>query len=388
MVFTWFINYPDVINGSIKLVAINSPKLLVAKTEGKLQELLVDNEQEVKQGQPLAFLQSIGNHRQVLLLQENMNSIQSYIVKDSLEILLIKPLPSFDHLGELQSSYQDFQNNLKETLQLLSEGYYQKKKQALQKDLSYLSALQSNTQKQHELIKQDFDLQQMEYQANESLARDKVIAQLELNQNKSKLLSKEQSLEQMAAEIINNSMAKESKKKEMLDLQKYVTDEQQKFKSAFFSLQSQIAEWLQQYVVVAPENGKVLFSSFFQENQLLTNGQELFYIQPPQSHYYGQMLTSQTGLGKLKTGQKVIIRLESYPSTEFGYLSGTIEYISNIPTSRDSFLIKVNLPKGLNTNYNKTILFRNNLDARAEVLTDNRRLFERFIGQLKNLTAR
>lgn len=386
--FTWFIKYPDVIKASLKLVAINAPKLLVAKTEGKLQRLLVINEQEVTKGQPLAFMQSTASHQQVISLQNWINSIEAFIIKDSLEVLLTNQLPLFNELGEIQPTYQDFQSTLKETLQILADGYYQQKGHALQKDMLYLSALQTNTQKQKQLVKQDYELQQIEYKANELLAKEKVIAPLELNQNKSRVISKEQGLEQISAQLINNNLLEQNKKKEILELQKYVIDQQQKFRSALFMLKSKIAEWMQQYIIIAPENGKVLFTSFLQENQLLAYEQELFYIQPLRSSYYGQMTASQIGLGKIKIGQKVLIRVESYPSNEFGYLTGIVNYISAMPTSKDSFLIKVDLPQGLQTNYNKTIYFRNNLMAGAEVITDSRKLFDRFLGQLKDITKR
>jgi multidrug resistance efflux pump len=388
LAFTWFIKYPDIVKGSVKLVAIDAPKLLVAKTEGKLQKLVVVNEQDVEQGQPLAFLQSTADPQQVILLRNEISAIEPFILRDSLEIVLNKSFPAFDQLGGIQGAYEDFQGTLKETIQLLANGYYQQKKKALQRDLYYLTAIQTNTREQQDLIKQDVDLQQKEYVANESLAKDKVIAPLELNQNKSKVIGKQQSLAQMNAQMINNSIAEQAKRKEMLDLQKYVTDQQLKFRSSLFTLKSKVEEWIQQYVIIAPEKGKVLFTSFLQENQLLTSGQELFYLQPHQSLYYGQMLASQTGLGKIKTGQRVLIRVESFPSNEFGYLTGRVSYISTIPTARDSFLIKVDLPRGLETNYNKTIFFRNGLMAGAEVLTDNRRLFDRFLGQLKDLGRR
>lgn len=80
-----------------------------------------------------------------------------------------------------------------------------------------------------------------------------------------------------------------------------------------------------------------------------------------------------------------MIKVESYPSNEFGYLAGTVSYISNIPNRRDSFLIKVDLPRGLETNYGKTIFFRNGLTAGAEIITDSRRLFDRLTGQLKQV---
>ncbi len=388
LAFTWFIKYPDVIKGSLKLTAINPPKLLIAKTEGKLQKLLVSNEQEVEVGQALAYIQATASHQQVLDLQNRIKNIVPAINKDSLDVLQSSPFPIYNELGELQAAYQDFQNTFKETLQVLGNGYYQKKRQALGTDLQYLNSVQVNIQRQQQLSKQDFELQQKEYSANELLAKENVIAPLELNQNKSRVIGKEQGVAQMSALLINNSISEHNKRKEILDLQKAMTDQQQKFSSALFILKSKIEDWVVHYVVVAPEKGKVLFSSFLQENQFLTIGQELFYIQPSQSQYYGQMLAAQTGLGKIKPGQRVIIRVESYPSTEFGYLRGKVVYISNIPTAKDSFLIKVDLTTGLNTNYNKTILFRNNLNAQAEVMTDDRKLFDRFIGQLKDITKR
>ena len=388
LAFTWFIKYPDVIKGSLKLVAINAPKLLVSKTEGKLQRLLVTNEQEVRQGQPLAFLQSTADHQQVLALRDQLSHIEPFVLREDLSILSSNPIPVYGRLGEVQSLYQDFQNTLKETVQVLEGGYYRKKQEALRKDLDYLSAIEVNRQRQQQLVKADYELQKKEFIANDSLAKDKIIAPLELNQIESKVLNKEQAFRQIAAQAINDSITEQNKKKEIMDLQKSIADQQQKFRSAFFTLQSKVEDWVQQYVLVAPETGKVLFTSFLQENQLLSPDQELFYIQPEQSFYYGQMMVSQNGLGKIRAGQKVIIRVESYPSSEFGFLTGKIDYISNIPTSKDSFLIKVVLNNGLNTNYKKIIYFRNNLLAQAEIQTDNRKLIDRFWGQLKDMTKR
>lgn len=388
LAFTRFIKYPDIIRGTMKLTAINAPKLLVAKTEGKLDKLLVKNDQNVVINQPLAFLQSTADHMQVIALQNWIRQVQPLIIKDSLEILLINPLPFFDQLGELQSEYQSFQNTSKETLQILNNGYYQTKKKALLKNLQYLSSIQNNAQQQQQLLKQDYELQQQEYNANETLAKEKIIAPIELNQNKSKVIIKEQGLRQMAAQLINNNITAHNKQLEILDLHKYIVDQEQKFRSELFNLKSKVEMWIQQYEIIAPENGKVLFTSFLQENQLLSLGEELFYIQPPQSTYYGQLLVSQIGLGKIKPGQKVLIRVESYPSNEFGYITGVVNYISNIPTAKDSFLIKVDLPNGLQTNYHKTILFRNNLVANAEVMTNSLKLFDRLIGQLREAISR
>jgi HlyD family secretion protein len=384
----WFIQYPDVLKGSMKLAAINAPKLTIAQKEGKLQKLLVVNNQEVTAGQPMAFLESTASHEQVLLLQKWITAIEQPVLQGDLDIIKRLSLPFLNELGEIQTAYQEFQNSLKETAQLLGNGYYQQKKKVLQQDMDYLVALKANTQRQKQLLERDYELQQIEYNAKRSLAEDKIVAPLELNQDKSRVLNKEQGLEQMEARVIDNSMSAHNKRKEMLELQKSILEVEQKFSSSLLTLKSVLLEWMRQYIITAPVTGKVLFASFLQENQLVGSGQELFYVQPPQNTYYGELSMPQTGFGKVKDGQQVLIRVESFPSAEFGYLTGTVSYISSMPNRRDSFLIKVELPKGLQTNYGKTIFFRNNLSAQAEVITDDRRLSERLFGHLEQTIKR
>ena len=258
----------------------------------------------------------------------------------------------------------------------------------MEKDVQYLTSLKTNTKDQKQLLEQDQQLQQKEYNAYEILAKDKVIAPLELNQYKSKLIAKNQSLQQMDAQITNSDMNKHEKEKELLDLQKTIMDEEQKFHSALLDLKSQVESWMQQYVLIAPENGNILFISSLQENEWINNNQTLFYIQPNQTQFYAEIMIGQRGFGKIRKGQKVMIKADSYPSEEFGYLKGIVNYISAIPNNRDSFLVKVNLSNGLQTNYNHKIFFRNNLSAQAEIITDNRKLFDRLAGQLRQIGNR
>lgn len=388
LVITWFIKYPDIINGSTKLVALNAPKLVSSKVEGKLIKLFVTNEERVHTGQHLGYMESTADYEQVLKLQNWIDQTIVATQNSNYTVLVSQPLPTLFDLGELQSSYQDFQNQLTETKQILSSGYYQKKRYALEKDLQYIASLKKTTYEQQKLLEQDQQLQKKEYDAYASLAKDKIIAPLELNQYKSKLIAKEQSLKQVNTQLTNSDMATHSKEKEILDLQKTILDEQQKFNSSLLDLKSQVEKWIQQYVLIAPEEGKILFASSLQENELITNGQSLFYIQPRQTQFYAQLMTAQKGFGKIKVGQRVIIKVESYPSEEYGYIKGIVNYISNIPSRRDSFLVKVTLPEGLTTNYKKEIFFRNDLSAKAEIITDNRKLFDRLTGQLKQIWER
>ncbi|HEV7779972.1 MAG TPA: HlyD family efflux transporter periplasmic adaptor subunit [Chitinophagaceae bacterium] len=378
----FFIKSPDLVKGSVRIAAVNTPKMLTTKASGRLEKLFVSNGDLVKKDQLIANIQNTALHDQVLQLQQWIAVIESSMTNGDLGILSSQPLPLLNQLGELQPAYQDFQTTVKETMQVLPDGYYQKKRQSLAMDIQYQQLLQQNLDNQKAVQKADYDLTEKEYHANQQLAEEKVIAPIELDQIKSKLLNKEQSLKQMSSQMINSDLSRNNKTKELLDLQKYVTDQAQIFRSGLLILKSKIGEWEQKYIITSPADGRIEFTSFLQENQLLQNDQELFFVQSPGNKFYAEMKAGQNSFGKIKNGQQVLIRLQSYPSTEYGYISGRISYISSMPSQRDSFLIKVELPDGLKTNFDKDILFRNNLLASAEVITENKRLIQRLFGRL------
>ena len=254
--------------------------------------------------------------------------------------------------------------------------------------MEYLHELRRHAQAQKELQQEDIALQEKEYHAFEQLAKEKVIATLELNQYKSKLLGKAQGLDQLDAQITGIDISSHGKITELLDLQKEIVDCRQQFRSSLLQLKSQVEEWIKLYVLVAADSGRVIFASTLIENQLITIGQPIFYIQSDNSTYYLELMVSHRGFGKIRDGQKVIVHVDGFPSDEFGTLLATISYISPIPGRTDSFSLKASLPNGLNTSYGKSILFTNSLSAKADIITANRRLIHRFAGRLKDVFYR
>lgn len=124
---TWFIRYPDIINGSARLVALDPPKLITSKVEGKLLKLFVANEQLVQKGQHLGYMESTAEYKEVITLQRWVDTIIRSTENNNDDILVSYPLPELPDLGELQTNYQSFQDELAETRQTLTTGYYEKK---------------------------------------------------------------------------------------------------------------------------------------------------------------------------------------------------------------------------------------------------------------------
>lgn len=385
---TFFIYYPDIIKAPAKISGVNAPKLLVSKVNGKLAQLAVANETAVSKGTVIAIFESTADHEQILTLKAWIDKTEAPVIMSDLTTLQTHPLPMLTRLGEVQPAYLDFQNTLIQTLQTLKDGFFQQKIASLHKDIEYLRQTESSIAKQKELLQQEYVLQKKEYEMNERLALEGVIAPIDFSREKAKVLAKEQNIEQVKTMMINNTILMHSKYQALAEVEKTMADQKQSFQAALLTLKSKLLEWIQRFIVIAPEDGRIQYVSFLEENQMLTLGQELFYLVPREGQFFAEVAASQDNFGKVKLNQDVIIKLAGYPHHEFGTLKGQVAYIPNVPLGDSMFLIKVDLPNGLTTTYNKTLLYRSNLLGQAEIITDNQKLSDKILHRFYKLLER
>lgn len=88
--------------------------------------------------------------------------------------------------------------------------------------------------------------------------------------------------------------------------------------------------------------------------------------------------------GKVKSGQRVLIRFANYPDQEFGLVNGRVAGISLVP-AEDNYRVEIELPDGLRTNYGKELPVSQEMQATAEIVTEDLRLIERFFQPLKKI---
>nr|MCU0340844.1 HlyD family secretion protein [Spirosomataceae bacterium] len=286
-------------------------------------------------------------------------------------------IPPFFELGELQKSYQTFQEAFIRTKAFVGSGAAFQKKGILSNDLVQMQALETHLQRQLHDQKSDLSLVESDLKMNEKLLAEKVISRTEYRQALSKFLNKKQSVEQSESQLKNNQLTQNQKQQEMLELERTIGEQQNTFLQSLRALKSDIEAWKQRYQALAPTTGKVTFVQTIQEGQALKTGQELFYVLPHGAGFGGEMNIGQYNLGKVKVGQEVIVKLNSYPFEQFGTVRGRLSYISDLP--RDStYWARVTFPQGLKTSNQRTVPFRNGLLATAEIITEDRSLFEQF----------
>jgi hypothetical protein len=87
------------------------------------------------------------------------------------------------------------------------------------------------------------------------------------------------------------------------------------------------------------------------------------------------------GAGKVKKGQKVLVKLDAYPHDEFGFLEGIITEM--VPVAIDNYYrANVQLTNGLITNEGKTLPIQPLLQGSAEIMLDDKKLSNRIFGTL------
>src|SRR6185503_15900337 len=335
------IRYPDIVDATLKIDSPNSPKPVVAKIPGKLVALLVKENETVTAGQPLAYLESTANHEKVLGLLGNLKGLQLQVLQNkSVNTSLFNEADNIQ-FGKLQTAYQQFYQEYLAYKSSVNDGFFIQKRGYLEKDLNFLSAQQKQLNAEKTIEQKDFDIESDEYAMHKKLADQKVETPAELRQEESKLLAKKSPLVQTESALITNNNSYAAKQSDILQLDNQLQEEKAKFLQALNSLISNAEDWKSKYVLTASQSGRVAFAGIVQENQVLAPNQEVFYVNPGNEQFFGEMTIPQNSMGKVKEGQEVLVKLKSYPFEEYGMIRGRINYIAEVPYKDSVFISKV-----------------------------------------------
>ena len=88
--------------------------------------------------------------------------------------------------------------------------------------------------------------------------------------------------------------------------------------------------------------------------------------------------------GKIKAGQKVLIRLYSFPESEFGFIEGEVKNISFEDLINGEYIATINFPKDLKTNKDYILPSEGTFEGKATFITKDIRLIERIIRTVNN----
>lgn len=369
------IKYPNKVSAMLKINAINAPKVVVNRQAGKITRILALENQRVLKDEALAYMESTADPEQVISLLNILNSLRQTEQSEKTDLNSINA-PNYLNLGELQSSYQTFYQAYINFKGSDNNGINLKKRKFLLSEIENLNSQNLKIKQNYSLQKQELVIAKNQYEKYRILSDKKVISQTEMDQQEAYYLSKQQPINMTENSILSTSAAVVAREKEISELDNQMREERMEFIQSLNSLISDIDAWKRLYIISSPTDGKVVFASSLQENQYLDDNRELFYINPGNESYFGEMNIAQNNMAKIKAGQKVQIRLRSYPSQEFGFLDGTITSMSAIPVKDSIFLSQVRL---IRTPKDSLIHLKPGMIADAEIITEDQSILKRIL---------
>jgi len=390
-VFGWLVRYPDIVSGQISINANNAPLKLIANTNGRLKLRGIESMDEVKEGQILAYIENPTNPISVT----HIDSLLKLYNPNSDDILNVRQkLPRNLSLGELNDKYYAFVNSLQEFANYRQDKLLEKQV----KNYTILSDQQRNSiataSKRVEMAKNSLVYVHKFYSRDSALYAKKVISESELDKTEMSYLSSKDALQNAINNLINakQNLHQTDARIQELDIQKPEKEKELQIAliSAYNDLIDNIQSWEQRYVFKASFGGKVQFMKFYNENQFVQAGEPIFAIVPKEEKAFGQVFLPAHGSGKIKIGQEVIVKLDNFPYLEYGSITGRINSISlttNVTKTEksdiDTYMVLIDFPNQLKTNYGTKLDFKAEAKGSAEIVTNDRRLIERLFDNLK-----
>ena len=383
---SWFVKYPDVVAAEATITTVVPSQKEYSKMTGQVDALLVKSGEIVKENQVLAVIESTANYKDVYRLKDVLDTIHARGTSFEFPIDSIPIL----ELGEIEVAYAVFENNYLQYL--INKRFQPLSKEAFSNSYS-LSELRSRLvtleyQKDLSLLELKYKKKDLERSA--SLFDQGVISEQDYENRKLNHLKAERAFESMRLSIsqvqesINNGQ-KTSRIIEINSIERELTLLRKVIQS-FSQLKERIKEWELRYVLKSEIEGTVFFLSHWHKNQQVNQGDLVFTVVPAtNSLFVAKLKTPPRNSGKIKPGQKVNIKLENYPETEFGVLIGRVQNISAISNEDGRYLVETELPRGLTTSYRKDLEFKQEMNGIAEIVTQDLRLAERFFYRFKEI---
>lgn len=385
---SWFFKYPDVIQAGITVTSLEPPASVIARSTGKIDEIYVENDQEVSVGAPLAVIQNPANTADMLSMLKSMEGwkASSY---DLGKTPALFPSQSVS-LGGIQTVYAAFLNSLNDYRNYQELNYYPQKIASQKEQLTTQKEYLHGIVEQVPVVREQYHTSRSIFLRDSSLFVKAVISENEYEVSKNSFLQSKQAYLSFNASLKQSELQSMQGEESLLDLQQQASEMESKYSlslhNATEALNAQIRVWAHDYLMASPITGIVNQMGVWSNNQNVNAGETVFTVIPSgQDKPKGKAMLPVQGAGKVKVGQRVNVRINNFPDQEFGYLIGKIASISSVPTAEGFYVVEVDFPKGMETNYDRTLPLSRQMMGTADIITEDLRLIERFLMPVKKL---
>jgi HlyD family secretion protein len=372
----------------------------VSKTTGRIDMLLVKEKQAIQKDQLLAVVENPASTADVLALMKLLDNFR----KDEIDSSILSRAahsPSEGHspfswpanlqLGTVQSSYSAFLKACEDYRYFLQTDYHHKKVKVIEKQIVVQKNMLAQSRKQLAIMREQLIIADKLFGIDSTLSAQRLIAPIEYEKAKSTQLQSRRDYENVKTNLETQKMSILQLEQAVFDLQQQRSEQRAQLNvaqiNAYDQLQAQLKTWEQTYLFRSPVDGTVTFTKYWQPNQNVMPGEVLLTVVPAGStHITGKIYLPPQGAGKVKVGQTVNIKFDNFPYMEYGMVKVTVKNIALVPILQNdvrNYVLEVDFPELLTTNYGKTLTFSQEMQGVAEIITDDLRLLDRFLNPIR-----
>lgn len=326
-----FVNFPKSLTGHISLSSQNPEIALVSKVSGRFK-LIVKNNDHVKAGDIIGYIETECEIPDLLLLdsllEDNTLSNHEIIFTESPDlegkILSLGPLQmDFEKLINYQDQISFIRNDTKVKDQLHS----------LSNQIDKINLKIASLLQQKQIALKALSVSADNFEIDKTLFREKVLSSYEFNKKQEEYFNNQKNFANLDFAIAESEELRERLQYETIQLnsvhEKTLLDLSRSLRAQKNLLKSKIKEFKENVMAISPINGIVNFASNMENNLFVKEGQDLVYILPNMTGITkAELLIPPFQAGEIIEGQKVIVRLDSYPYQKYGVLSGTVNSVS------------------------------------------------------------
>jgi HlyD family secretion protein len=395
-VLAFIVRYPATVSGRAVLTAANPPVRVAPRSPGEIGRVLVRDGQTVERGALLAVLRNPADPGDVAALSARLDRFEPALRTSAPDDGAWAPLL---RLGDVQPAYAAFLLALSQHRALGADPYFTAKAATLQAQMAEHRELDRTLGEGLRLAQSGLGVAQRELERSRELARRELLAPADAEKAQSLYLQAQQAAADRRNALIANQVQLSTFQGALLDLDRERRDRALQVAmarvSAFDALREALRRWELDYVLKAPVAGRLSFVHPLTEGQIVAAAEPLVAVVPAGPPNAATVMLANAGAGRVRPGQRVVMRLDAFPAGEFGALEGRVNRVSLVADRAQGdgnkeplYMVAVDFPHGLVTTYGRRLMPRQELQGTADVITDDLRVIDRLLYQFRSLASR
>ncbi len=383
MVGGWFIKFPDTIDGEVKIVSTNHRKKIITKTQGRISFFKEENS-FLKKNDIIGIIESPTSYTDVNSLKKKVD-----LIREKENLLFIDSL-SFQNnlnLGELEVYYLDFLKKQNSFSTFTNLAILERQKLNLSGKLNHRKQLKINKASQNNIFSDKIELEKRKFERSKTLFDKGIISKADFEKAEADFLEIKRSFEiekgkLKELEVINYEISGKISEIELEIIKDSILVKNELLNS-FYQLFNKIEEWDHKFILRSPEEGILVYNSFWSNGQFVNINDEIGSVIPSDENIFGIAIIPTLQSGKVEEGQKCFIYLDNYPFDENGVIEANVKDVSPIPQD-NTYRVKLSMNDGLTTTNDTKIHFTPELQGRVEIITKDVNVLQRIFYRIKS----